>query len=102
MIAKVKAGVYKIPVDLPASLEKKRVEFEQSILKAQEKIKLFADKHNWQTHVSYSIIETDKDVSYQQYKELIDYLIKKTSITTLLENAWRIDFIDKIKNIINK
>lgn len=55
-IERISEGVYKISLELPASLESNRYEFNRMILNAQEKIHAFTKKHNWQSYVNIPLI----------------------------------------------
>lgn len=44
---RIEEGVYIVPLVLPLSLESKRMQFEQILLRAQRRIVRFAERHGW-------------------------------------------------------
>lgn len=44
----------------------------------------------------WEIIHTDKDVSYQDYKEVIEYVLEKTNLEDLIENAGEANFVEYV------
>lgn len=47
----VEYGVYHMPIHLPESLETQRTSLQDILVKAQRRLRDFAQKHNWQVHL---------------------------------------------------
>jgi len=72
----LEAGVYDVPLTLPASLEPRRTELHDDIIEAQKNLKNFATNNNWQKLLTPSFM---KEARIFDKKSDYDNLIYETS-----------------------
>lgn len=71
---KVAPGVFKVPLKLPRSLEKRRAEFESDLLEAQRRLRSFSEKHDWENLTDEPLMRRAE--IYDNKRDYDDHLYK--------------------------